>query len=244
MSFIPAQSRPPKPLYFPITRHMSTGKQVLSVLLYSLLMVALSAPIFLYSTVDTLDRPSNATFINLDGTVDGLLILAVIAFFLLAVPALALLTGAFFGAVRAFLVACISEGATAAIVVAYFHAHDLIFQPNPVNIIFLMLPPITATLVGLFYDRRRYAAWWLSFLIMLSGAAFFVTGLVVISIIASDPFNEATFGPANPAALAIVLVILVVCMAAIIALLMGGIEGITHSIIASRWKQNRRDYLA
>jgi len=42
---------------------------------------------------------------------------------------------------------------------------------------------------------------------MLSGAAFFVTGLVVLTIIAADPFNEATFGPATPAALAIVLVI-------------------------------------
>src|SRR5712691_9887554 len=119
MSFIPAQPRPPKPLYYPITRHMSTGKQVLSVLLYSVWMVALCAPIFLYSALQTLDRPSNATFMNLDGTVDGLLILAVMAFFLLAVPALALLTGAFFGAVRAFLIACISEGAIAAIVAAY-----------------------------------------------------------------------------------------------------------------------------
>jgi hypothetical protein len=232
MSYIPAQPRPLKPLFFPITRHMSTGKQALSVLLYSLLMVALSAPIFLYSTIETLDRPSNATFINPDGTVDGLLILAVIAFFLLVVPALTLLNGAFFGAVRAFLVACISEGATAAIVAAYFHAHDLIFLPNPIIAVFLILPPITATLVGLFYDRRRYAAWWLSFLIMLSGAAFFVTGLVTISIVAADPFNEATFGPANPAALAIGLVILVLIMAAIIALLMAAIEGITHSIIA------------
>lgn len=230
----PPVPAPKKPLYFPLTRGASIGKQMLRILLYTTLMIALVAPLFLFNTLDTAGRASSHLYTNPDGTPDGLFILSLLTFVLLLIPTLSLLTGAFFGAVRAFLVVCLVEIGTAAIVIAGVRAHNLTLYPNPVYIIFLLLLPCTASIVGLVYDYRRHAAWWKSYLAMLLGATILAAGIILFSLLASAFSNYSTTANTSPAALYIGLGIVGIIFIAFFSLLMAGIEGITHAIIAAR----------
>jgi hypothetical protein len=179
--------------------------------------------------------PGNV-FVHPDGTVNGVLFLLAGIFLFLTLPTAALLSGAFLGAVRAFLVTLIVVGSTTGLWLAHtFLQHipiNINFNsPGPISFILL---PLTAALVGFLYDRRRSAAWWKSFLILLLGSAFLVTVMLAFVAIFGRPTSTASLTDFY-IGIGCIWVLLIPLMALPIA----GIEGITHAIIAARRnKQN------
>lgn len=89
----PVAVAPKKTIFFPITRSAPLGKQLLTLLLYSLLLVVLfagSTPFLLiaidnsiatYNSVATYNVATTNILVNPDGTANGPVILAMIAFF-------------------------------------------------------------------------------------------------------------------------------------------------------------------
>lgn len=220
-----------KPLFFPLTRNASVGKQVASIAVYSILMTVLFVGNSFLIAITQMNQMPGNIFIHRDGTANGFFILVLSIFLLLTLPATSLLSGALFGAVRAALAAMIIVGTTAGL--WFFYAW---LQHVPVNISFnspvliaFILVPLTAALVGFFYDRRRYAAWWHSFLTLLLGSACFVT--VMLTLV-------AIFGhPADVSALAgfyIIMGCFGIVMTPLIALPIAGIEGGVHAILVAR----------
>lgn len=235
----PAQAVPrqKKMLYFPLTRHASPGKQAISMAIYSLSMLALSiGSIFSINLLSASLEPDNP-FVHADGTVNGLLILIFLLFLLLVVPAITLLSGALFGAVRALLVTCIVAGGTAALLLVYAFAQHTSLSLNNANgpaTAVLVLSPITASLVGFIYDRRRYAAWWKSFLSLSAGSAFFVTILLTLTAILGRPADGSS--QTALADLYVGIACIWLLLMPLMALPVAGIEGILHAILVARHK--------
>lgn len=229
---IQAAPRQKKMLLFPLTRHASPGKQVISMAIYSMLMLALFAGgIFSLILLSANQEPNNA-FAHADGTANGGLILVFILFIFLVIPATALLTGALFGAARAFLATSIVTGGTAGLLLVYLLTQHIPITLNSSNspaTAILILVPITSTLVGFIYDRRRYAAWWKSFLAMLLGSAFLVTVLFTFVAILGRPADTSSLASFYVAIGCIWLVLV-----PLLALPIAGIEGIIHAILSAR----------
>jgi hypothetical protein len=238
---LPAQAVPrqKKMLSFPLTRYASPGKQVSSMAIYSLLMLALAAGSVFSIVLLSANQEPNNVFAHSDGTANGLLILVFILFILLVVPVITLLSGALFGAVRALLITCIVVGGTAGLWFVYAFVQHIpisVSSSNTPAATILVLSPVTAALVGFIYDRRRYAAWWKSFLSLLAGSAFFVGTLLLFTAIFGSPPSASQ---ASLVGFYVTLGCSWALLAPLIALPVAGIEGIMHAITARREKTGR-----
>jgi hypothetical protein len=172
--------------------------------------------------------------------VNGLLILVVILLVLLIVPAIILLSGALFGALRAFVIAGIIAGGTAALLLVYESAQHIpitFTSANSPASISLVLMPVTAALVGFLYDRRRYAAWWKSFLCLLAGSALFIGIILLLTAIFGNPSNASQVSLVG-------FYVAIGCawllFVPLITLPVAGIEGITHVLLVARQKKRER----
>jgi hypothetical protein len=235
---LPAQAAPrqKKMLSFPLTRHASPGKQVISMAIYGLLMLALAAGSVFSIVLLSADQEPNNVFARSDGTANGLLILVFILFILLVIPAITLLSGALFGAARALLITCIVVGGTAGLWLVYAFVQHIpisVSISNTLATTVLVLSPVTAALVGFIYDHRRYAAWWKSFLSLLAGSAFFVGILLLFTAIFGSPPGASQ---ASLVGLYVTLGCSWALLAPLIALPVAGIEGMMHALTARHEK--------
>src|SRR5690349_16637262 len=119
LPFVQAASKAKKPICFPLTRNASVSKQVVTIAIFSVLMTILFAGnIAAINQAQENQMPGNV-FIHPDGTVNGVLFLLAGIFLFLTLPAVALLSGAFLGAVRALLATFIVVGSTTGLWLAY-----------------------------------------------------------------------------------------------------------------------------
>jgi len=229
--------RQKKMLAFPFTRHASAGKQAISIAMYSALMLVLFAGSVFFLYVKSL--ATSSPFVNPNGTVDSSQILVFLFFIFLILPATTLLSGALFGAVRAFLVTCIVTGGTASLWLVYLSTHHMFLSINNTNspaTVALILMPFTATLVGTIYDRRQHAAWWKSFLTLLLGSAFFVIAILVATIIWGRPTSSSQ---ATLADFFIGIGCVGILLIPLMALPVAGIEGMLHTLIVAQRKKSQ-----
>lgn len=184
-------------LHFPLLRQAPVRTQCWGMLCYSLLM-AFSIMIL---GLSILNDPNAGSFITEDGSVNGqaLLLTAVLIFLLM--PGCSLLCGALFGSWRGMLVSLLSIGS--GILMTHL-SNNLLWNTQPIpSLLPLLGLPIAALVVGLIYERRRYAAWWKSLLTMMLGAAIVSIWLIFFSIIFtlhSARFTDAAATSSDPQA--------------------------------------------
>lgn len=231
---LPSPASPKKPLYFPLTRNASIGKQVKNMATYSLLMLVLFAGSIIGIAQTSVNQKPDNIFIHLDGTANGSLILLFSAFILLTIPAMSLLCGALFGAMRALIVTCAVEVVSAGICLLYAFMQHLTITLSintPIVDVFILLP-IAAALVGFCYDRRHVANWGKSFLNMLLGSAFMVIVLLALIATLGNPGSSASQSTITSFYIGIGCFGLLTIP--LLALPMAGIEGFIHAIIVAR----------
>lgn len=230
----PAPSK--KPIYFPITRGASALVQVFDILVYSLLtaICIMLIPLYLQKSSDE----SFSLYTNPDGSVNGLAILLTIVLVLLVVPACSLLCGALFGSWRGLLVSLLSIGGG---ILLGKLSDNRLWNLTAYQTYLVLAPlPITALIVGLFYDRRKYAAWWKSMLTMLLGSAIIAIWLYVILFVLVANNIDLLNVPSSrltPQQMLAGVGIVYGCFAIFLILLwtflIAGIEGLIHNRIAA-----------
>lgn len=236
MTATPAPASPKKPIYFPLTRKASALVQTFDILVYSLLtaICIMLIPLYLEKSYET----NFSVYMNPDGTANGLAILFTIVLVLLIVPACSLLCGAFFGSWRGLLVSLLSIGG--GLVLAHL-SDDRLWNLAAFQTYLPLIPlPLAALVVGLFYDRRKYAAWWKSMLTMLLGSAIIVIWLYVLLFVfvANNVslLNTSTTTLTSQQLLAgvgIVYGCLAIFLILLWTFLIAGIEGLIHNRIAA-----------
>jgi MFS family permease len=238
---VQAAPRQKKPLHLPLTRHALHGKQFVCMVFYSVLMIVLFAGNILAIAQASANQKPDNIFIHPDGTANGLLILVFSVFVLLVIPAMSLLCGALFSAAWAFVLTCIVEGVSAGVCIMYLstqHIPVTISINTPVGALFFLLP-ITAALVGLCYDRRRYASWGKSFLSMLLGSAFFVIVLLALVAILGNPGSTSTQSTLTSFYIGIGCFGLLAIP--LLALPIAGVESIIHIVLTARRRKIERN---
>ncbi len=171
-----------KPIYFPLTRGATAPLQIFGMLGYSLLLAISIMGIVLYLL--SAYHPGLSIFINIDGSTNSLAVLLIAILALLVVPACSLLSGAFFGGWRGLLVSLIAVGGG----IALAHLSNAQFFPNPISLqpyLELAPLPVSALIVGLIYDHRKYASWGKSLSTLLLGSAIICTWFFAFLFISS-----------------------------------------------------------
>lgn len=232
----PAPASPKKPIYFPLTRGVSVLVQIFDMLVYSLLaaICVMLIPLYLLKSYEN----NFSVYANPDGSVNGLAILLTIVLALLIVPACSLLCGAFFGSWRGLLVSLLSIGG--GLLLGHL-SDDRLWNPTAFQTYLGLAPlPIAALVVGLFYDRRKYAAWWKSMLTMLLGASIIAVWLYILLfvVVANNItlLNTTTTTMTSQQLLAGVGVVygcLAIFLILLWTFLIAGIEGLVHNRIAA-----------
>lgn len=183
------------PLSFPLTRHLPKPFQFLGMLCYSLLM-ALSV---MALSLSILNHPGASSFVNIDGSVNGLAILLASTAVFLLVPACSLLCGVLFGS---WCGMCVSVLAVGSGMLMTHLANPLFWSDQPFrNALPLIGFPIAAFVVGLIYEHRTSTVWWKSALTLTLGAAIVSLWLVFFSILLtlhSAKFVDAMLASAHP----------------------------------------------
>lgn len=232
----PASASPKKPIYFPITRGVSALVQVFDMLVYSLLaaICVMLIPLYLLKSYEN----NFSVYTNLDGSVNGLAVLLTVVLVLLIVPACSLLCGAFFGSWRGLLVSLLSIGG--GLLLGHL-SDERLWNFSAFQTYLGLAPlPIAALIVGLFYDRRKYAAWWKSMLTMLLGASIIAVWLYILLFVFvtnNITLLNTTTTTMTPQQLLAGVGIVYGCFAIFLILLwtflIAGIEGLIHNRIAA-----------
>ncbi|HET8846211.1 MAG TPA: hypothetical protein VFN35_32415 [Ktedonobacteraceae bacterium] len=235
---MPSQApvKPKKPLYFPLTRSLSPIKQYCLLAIYSLFLLILFAGCYLYLRL----RPPNQSFyfflVQPGEAVDLLQVFLFLFFSFLVLPVTTLLSGALFGSGRAFLIVSFVLIGTAGIIL-YSTNMPITGRDIPLGMVYLLIFSGAAELVGFFYERRRFAAWWKSLLIFLLGATGIAASLTILIFIQASPRNatpdELLTFYLSTIGLGLIFIIGMTFPVA-------GIEGLLHAIIAARHQKQRR----
>jgi hypothetical protein len=231
----PAAVSPKKPIYFPLTRGASALMQIFDMLVYSLLaaICVMLIPLYLLKSYEN----NFSVYSNADGSVNGLSILLTFVLVLLIVPACSLLCGAFFGSWRGLLVSLLSIGG--GLLLGHL-SDDRLWNFSAFQTYLGLAPlPVAALIVGLFYDHRKYAAWWKSMLTMLLGSSIIVIWLYILLFVfvANNIALLNTTTTMTSQQLLAGVGILYGCLAIFLILLwtflIAGIEGLVHNRIAA-----------
>lgn len=220
------------PLYFPLTRRAPLAVQCAGMLLYSLCIALSFMGIALYLVNAAYGTSSIFTFPG--GGVNVLSTLLVIVLVLLVIPAGSLLAGVLFGSWRGLLVAFASLGG--GILITHLTNNAFYSNFTVSGLLPLCGLPFSALVVGLFYDFRKYAAWWKSMLVLMLGAAIASTWLFTTIIILDSALRaDAALSP-NPQSFMIGIWVANACLSLMgtVALTfpIAGIEGLIHRGLA------------
>jgi serine/threonine protein kinase len=180
---VPVYAQPVKPaIYFPLTRKASIYLQIVEMLLYSALMALCLMGIGLYWVHLSSDR---SLYSNWNSNANAA-IFFILIFIALVIPACSTLCGALFGSWRGLLVSLISIiGGLYLMRSTGFVFEALIVPQNYQSLVVLLIPfPLSAFIVGLLYDRRKYASWGISLSILLLGATIICLWFFLISLVA------------------------------------------------------------
>lgn len=233
-----------KPIYFPLTRHAPVLWQIVSMLVYSAITALSIMGCVLYLINSYHPESGNSIYTNLDGSVNVLAIVLTVVLVLLVFPLCSLLCGALFGSWGGVLV---SVASLAGGIFLIHLVNNEFWSPERVpGALYAILAafPVSALVVGLIYDQRKYAAWWKSMLTLMLGATVLTFWLSVALFIAVAN-NPSSFDSASGTSLQGTLAAAGVALGCVALLAIplltfpvAGIEGLIHAQIAA--VRNRR----
>ena len=227
------------PLYFPLTRRAPLSVQWAGMLLYSLLIALSFMGIALYLVNASYGTTSIFTFS--DGGVNVLAILLVVALAFLVIPAGSLLAGALFGSWRGLLVSLAALGG--GLLITHLSNNDFFRNFTVSGLLPLCGLPLSAFVVGLFYDFRKYAAWWKSMLVLMLGAGVASTWLFTTIVIMDYALSADAALSSNPQAFMLGIWIANICLSLVCTLALtfpsAGIEGLIHWRVAAAKRARR-----
>lgn len=224
-----------KPIYFPLTRKAPVYMQFFGMLLYSSFTALCIMGISLYLVRSYNPGSTTGIYTSTDGSTNSLAIVLTVILGLLIVPACSLFCGVFFGSWRGLLVSLASSAG--GIFITQLSYTQFWQFSLPQSIILLVPLPLTALIVGLIYDHRKFTSWGKSLLTIMLGWAIIIGWLAILigfeELNASSAMLTTSSSSVDLGATIVILACGSLLLTIVLSLPTAAIEGSVHSIIAS-----------